>query len=109
MTVKDHLAAARARIAQGWCQGVPARSAQGAETDADADDAVSWCIYGALAKADCDVGGQHHEHSANIIRHAVQRHGTMFVSQWNDNPARTQADVLKLFDDAIASAHEQPD
>lgn len=114
MTVNAHLAAARARIVQGWCQKAVARNAAGVSVEVNAVDAVSWCIYGALAKADHDVGDHYHHHSVDLMREAhaaldPQDGHARLLGLWNDARGRTKEEVLTVFDNAIALAPQQPD
>lgn len=102
MTVKEDLIKARAKIAAGWCQGVPARNAQGSPVYADSSAAVSFCIVGALSA----LGLGDYEYSAAYAAlHARSGMSCLAsLSRFNDTHGRTQEEVLALFDKAIACA-----
>jgi hypothetical protein len=115
MTDADPDTAARAilrraqeKIAAGWTQGVLARDASGAETDAEKPEATCWCAIGAIAAA------RHELHPGVIDRTAEYRAGEILLASlngggdpdsmlsiWNDRPGRTQVDVLKAFERAL--------
>ena len=99
MTTKELLIAARAKIAQGWCQGMDAADAQGNPVDWSSRKARQWCISGAMANA-CD--GFHEGARAALLSAAKARS----LVRWNDAQGRTQAQVLKLFDKAIKACHD---
>lgn len=96
MTPQEHLIAARAKIAQGWCQRAIARNAAGLPVNSNDPAAVSWCFIGALG-AVVDSDSKKFYATFNIVDPLQPQ-----VSVWNDDPARTQADVLALFDRLIA-------
>ena len=95
--VTELLTEARARIARGWTQGASARDVTGSVTRAWAEEAVCWCAMGAVACRDDDWTTA--EPAWAALRAAVG--GETWVSEWNDAPGRTQADVLALYDRAI--------
>jgi hypothetical protein len=74
MTTKEILIAARAKVAQGWCQGAYAKDAYG--NTEEQEDALALLGYT----------------------------GESEVIDWNDAPGRTQAEVLEAFDKTIANA-----
>lgn len=100
----ETLKEARALIAQGWTQGCAARDAEGNDVNSVDISAVSFCIYGACRRASVGRRKESYKLSTNALRDA----GMINLSTWNDAPDRTQADVLALFDRAIAmeSNHE---
>jgi hypothetical protein len=74
-----------------WCKGFQAVNANGRPVRAVADNAVAWCIAGALYKC----------YPKNEDWHAVQlklreRINGQRLHDWNDNPKTTFADVRKL-------------
>jgi len=93
---------ARAFIANGWCQGHSAYDADGCPINATSPRAVCFCIYGAF-----DATGIILEDS--VIELFKETNGlpqNKPLSRWNDEPGRTQAEVLEAFDHAIAKAKE---
>ena len=96
MTLVQTLEQARARIAQGWCQDAYARNASGDEVHKGSDAACQWCLAGALP----DLHGSHYHILLGLLR-------TPNLMTWNDDPSRTQQDVLDLYDKAIKMAKEE--
>ena len=102
-----------------WCQRANARNVDGAAVNAADPTAVKWCIAGALTA----VVSQHTERSwastdtatfyacSDVLNHALGppdpvRFNTKLVV-FNNNPATTHADVMALFDRAIASCAQE--
>ncbi|HWB15922.1 MAG TPA: hypothetical protein VG538_05895 [Vicinamibacterales bacterium] len=108
--LREHLVAARALIAQGWCRNADARDRTGRSVQSTSDAACAWCIEGAIFRVThtaandwplCQMvtalmGAREYPYSYPFSREAL--------SAWNDKPGRTQADVLALFDRAIEAA-----
>jgi hypothetical protein len=98
--IAEKLREARALIERGWCQKDTAIDRKGNSVDVFSPLATRWCIYGAVAAitennyVPADI--------ADVLREGLPV-GAL-VSQWNDTPGRTQAEVLDLFDRAIAKA-----
>jgi hypothetical protein len=102
---------ARSLVADGWCQRAHARDETGVEVPSWGDDARSWSLLGAL------VASWHRQDSrvdGDLVAHLVDAHalghatevlgdvvGTAALDRWNDDPARTQADVVAAFDRAL--------
>lgn len=103
MSVKEDLVAARALVATGWTQGASALTVNGTETSPRASNAVCWCSVGAI------FGGMQHAspddeaQRFHLAKKALLPGGDP-LSQWNDAPGRTQAEVIALFDRAIEEA-----
>ena len=93
----DILIEARAYVEKGWTQGAWARNRKGTPVNEDSTRAVCWCALGALWKAD-GIGS--YGLNALVKASGGEVHPTT-ISGWNDNPDRTQAEVLALFDKAI--------
>lgn len=93
MTTIERLKLGRERIARGWTQGHYAVDSAGCTLHYADPLAVAWCPLGAL------LGGCAEDIEARLLlRNTIGEH----VPTWNDRPNRTQADVLKAFDDTIA-------
>lgn len=101
MTALDVLRAARERLTPdgAWTQGYGARDANGKPIDPKSPRAVCWCLIGALAAAGAEE---------KQIFYAAQWLTTAgswnTLPRWNDDPSRTQAEVLAAFDAAIEAA-----
>ncbi len=106
-SVADILRQARALIEPegAWTQGEFARGDGGYCVLWDGDSARQWCALGAIKRA----AGQH-----GPMRDAWEAINAVCVTEfddelidWNDRPERTQADVLALYDRAIALAEQE--
>jgi hypothetical protein len=86
--VVEILKGARALIAAGWCQG---------ESWSSVDGRDFYCALGAL-RAVAGLGSALPLEAGELMRARVGP----YVSRWNDDPVRTQAEVLALFDALIA-------
>lgn len=87
----------------GWCQRVPARDGDGNMVDALSDQAVSFCVIGAIWRnyglnADTVI-----EKVAARVATPKQRSKPYYalllnsiVGGWNDTPNRTKEDVISL-------------
>lgn len=75
-----------------WAKGWFAKDATGKRVRIFASDAASWCLLGAIDKADCP-----HEAIVDEFETALCRWGQL--SCWNDEPNRTFADIKKLIAD----------
>jgi hypothetical protein len=114
----------RGLLAVGWCQGVFARTAQGAQATLGSPDAVAFCILGASSHLTVLAGKPTyamHPEAREAIRALVAlvapgvpfdgpmgRYGAPLVA-WNEAPERTQAEVLALVDRAIAEVSSRPE
>lgn len=102
MTVADVLRAARKKIEQGWCQHVYAKDDKGLSVDLlSADTACQWCASGAIHLVG-DGNAIAKGHAFRILKQTVG--SIRSVPRWNDDPHRTQAEVLAAFDKAIELA-----
>jgi hypothetical protein len=97
--VADKLRVARALVAKGWTQEVFARDRRGKEVRTAERSAACWCAYGAVIRADAEYDGYVY------LSRAIGLTGQL-ISQWNDEPTRTQQEVLAAFDRAIELAEQ---
>jgi hypothetical protein len=79
-----------------WTQGTFAKDAYGREVDPEDDQAICFCAIGAIHAA---AGGMN-EDCGRAIWDLRIRTPERSVSEFNDH--RSHAEVLELFDDAIA-------
>ena len=100
----------RVLVAEGWTQGASARDRDGRAVHPWSADARSWSILGAIICGDETRQGRV---SVTRLAEAVVLMAAVLdsasLNDWNDAPARTQADALAGFDAAIASAAERPE
>lgn len=102
-TAVEVLIAARELVStpDRWTQDVSARDHNGAECDPDSPAAACFCSLTALYKA----GGRNER--TEVARGIFMRAVRQAVSQYNDAPRRTHAQILAAFDRAIARARER--
>jgi hypothetical protein len=110
MTVRDVLVQARQRIAtpEHWCRGALSRDREGVDTERYATEPCSWCAEGALyAVIDLDnEAEQEAAHAAFSLLNDALPKGRRVVARFNDNASH--AEVLALYDRAIAATEQQP-
>ena len=104
-------------IEQGWAVNYEAYNLLGNPVASLADDAVAWCVLGALHKAsynklnqflDTDIA---YDLAANVFIDSLgdvmpsnpQRRN---LADWNDEPGRTKQEVLTAFEQAIKFNNE---
>ena len=98
MTTSETLIKARDLLAQGWCQGVAwIHNKNGGYT---------YCIFGALEKSK-DNQKALFEARDFIYGALARRQYEKDIEDFNDAPGRTQAEILKLMDDAIELAKQE--
>lgn len=105
-----------------WIKGAIARTARGYETEAESGTATCFCAIGAVRRARHDLTGTPFGSYPTVkrLRDAVQLPNphtenagepdvlnTMPVADYNDRPQTTHADVLALYDRAIAAVRAQ--
>lgn len=104
-SLSDQLKAAKALIdtPEKWTKGAFARDRDGDDVyETDGDTAVCWCAVGAINKAfGCHAG-------LTVVQalYAALPADFQLVASFNDHPDTTHADVMALFDRAIAEASE---
>lgn len=98
------LKAARARIAQPetWCKEWFARDERGQNRDYNDPEAVKWCAVGSIRKEDTPYNGP--VYGALL---AQLPEGYKSVSDYNDDFGVTHADILALYDRAIATEEKK--
>ena len=81
-------------LEQGWCQGVTAKDEEGYNIGGQNELAVSWCFVGAAIRS-FGLSNQSLEfiHSGEQILFGGE---LSLVAAWNDNPERTQAEVVAV-------------
>ena len=95
---------ARALVKRGWCQDVLARDKRGIRCNEKDVFATSWCVVGATYRA-CSNRFGPSDDAWSALTAAARTHD---LAGWNDRTGRKQADVVALFDRAIAKAEVAP-
>lgn len=102
--VLDLLTRARARIEkpEAWTKGAIARTSDDERTLARDPQATCWCALGAIA---AERGGEVHHPAWQAVQQQLPAGES--IGSFNDHPDTTHADVLALFDRAIAARSQQ--
>lgn len=88
-----------------WTRDFYARDSDGVEVSPDNSTAVCWCALGAIAYATNTDWNQFWSLSSDTASALLgAAHVDEDVPAWNDDPARTHAEVMEGFDRAIAAA-----
>ena len=101
MTTLEILQIGRDRVARGWVQNTNATDAVGHCVDADDPSAVAWCLIGAIDPPIVSVDWQAYAPYAALWEALEQAFRSGPLSNYNDLPTTTQADIVALFDRAI--------
>ena len=88
-------------IEKGWTRGVYARNEKGFECNTYGESAVRWCVLGSLNFAS-------HIYHVNLPgKLTAYLEVEESLASWNDDPFRTQEEVVKLLKDAAVRADEE--
>lgn len=105
--LKDNLIAARALIdtPEKWTRHTFARNADGLPVNNDSEKAVCFCIMGAVGRVtECySAAITPWREMTNALREANAITANFGIPHFNDRFDTTHADVLALFDEAIAA------
>jgi hypothetical protein len=108
---KAVLVEARALLARGWTQGHYARTATGDPVASmlgrQVGDAVCWCAEGALLAVNHGVFPYKARTEIKRVIGQLGLVGPDAIVRWNDAKDRTQAEVLDVFDRAIANVEHR--
>lgn len=98
---------ARRLVAESWCRGADARDAEGNEVEPWDDAAASWSLLGAMVavlEAEAARGGELPLSELGSALYALANLiETESLVDWNDDPRRTQDNVLAVLDRAAAT------
>jgi len=103
VTIREVLIKARAVLAkpEAWTRGWYARAADGRKVPANSEAATCWCMAGAVKRA---AGPDATEALLNGAEFALARETrTKYLDTFNDNPRHSHADILRVFDRALAA------
>jgi hypothetical protein len=100
MSGSELLREAGALVALGWCQHAEARTQHGAAVDIAAGNAAEWSLLGALQT----VTFRDSSTSIEDLRAALTAIAELIedpsLSDWNDDPDRTQQEVRRMLERA---------
>jgi hypothetical protein len=94
-------------VAAGWCQGAPARDADGLAIDVLAHEAASWSLLGALQAATFRDSSTRVSDLGLAVAAIAELLEDPCLAHWNDESVRTQLDVIALLDRAEVRALAQ--
>ena len=104
-TIREILIAARAKIErpEAWTRGAAARTGSGKSLPPEkASRGQCWCAAGAAwSIVGCQTDASHT--AINCLSELVHEEFNIGVASYNDAPTTTHADILALFDRAIAA------
>ena len=87
-----------------WTQGVMARDASGQKSQAPwSPHAVCWCLEGAIQRASDATRFEARTATPRDVLLAIEKEVGQKAARWNDDPSRTQEEVLALLDRMIAA------
>lgn len=90
-----------------WCKGVYARDQYGIEVDSRSEHACTWCALGAVrAFADSPDSSWPFYGAASALNRATPE-GYDGVHEFNDREETTHADIMAVYDRAIATAEAE--
>ena len=84
-----------------WTKGSMAKNASGCTVRPDREDAVCFCLDGALTRAAGGSGNGYPEATRILEETVSERPWAFCYVDWNDDAARTHAEVLAALDKAI--------
>ena len=101
MTTADILNRAANRLEQqgAWTQLALAKDADGVQVPPSSGTACQWCSKGAIRAETFEVHA--HIRAEAALARVI---GTHQIAMWNDNPARTQNEVVAAFRKAAQEA-----
>ena len=84
-------------LKQGWCQRTSRQRADGRVAGLG-EPAVRWCMIGAIRQA----GSDYHItlHQSDMLQHQLHRAVSGNFVNWQDEPGRTQAEVVAVMEAA---------
>lgn len=97
-SVVDVLRQARERVASGWCQRWLAVDSRGHPIHYSDPNACEFCAMGAISVSGNKIDSYF---AFDLLRTAI---GNESIATWNDDPFRTQRQVVDAFDKAIELA-----
>jgi hypothetical protein len=112
MKASDLLIEGRSRVKKGWCKGAFTFDKAGKETSTRSVDANQWCsvgaIFGALQIIPSSTPYLEEQRARCLaeeyLADAAGLPSVEHIFGWNDDPCRTQEEVVAAYDKAIELA-----
>ena len=101
--VYERLQNALALIQRGWCQRDYAQDANGCSVRPNHESAVAWSVTGALAAQDTNSLVEWKEYQRARSMLSLHVSNGLPLSVWNDDPRRTQQDVVNAIESCLQS------
>lgn len=108
MTAREILEKAREKIArpENWCRGALARDAKRRSVRPETPEACRWCVFGAVQAATNVNANPAALDAFRLLNDAARP--SQGMDNFNDNYRHSHADILALFDRAIALSEKAP-
>lgn len=95
----------------GWCQRTNAQAANGKTVLSDDPDAARWCAYGAIRRvaAGPESSPRAVVEACHVLAQFIDPEATSTadITTWNDDDARTKAEVVAALRDAANAAEQR--
>jgi len=91
---------AAALVRKGWVQGMFAQDAEKMLVPSLSDRACAWCISGALNRV---ASGELRGEMERLCSEVALASGYEHIIHWNDDPERTQSEVVALLERLAAA------
>lgn len=91
-------------VEEGWCRLHLAENEVGLATNHYSPEAVRFCPVGAVDVATFGTSLAFHREALEALAASVGLPGIGEIAPWNDDPARTQAEVVAAFRAAAEAA-----
>ena len=103
-------------LRQGWCQCAYAVNQKGWRVDSVSDKAIRWCMVGSAYRAyfKGEINYSQIHDLLSTLRTLIagtedpQGIGSGIISHWNDDPDRTEEEVIALMEQAEALVWDRP-
>jgi hypothetical protein len=109
MTTVERLERGLERIKRGWCQGSYARKSDGTKTVPWSDEACEWCTASSLVMSSYFPEKDDYGPALRLVCDVAKVDYVGNIEHWNDEPGRTKAEVIAVFEGAIELAREEAD
>jgi hypothetical protein len=106
--VKEVLVRAKDLVSKGWTQRARARDVGGKICNFASDEACSFCLVGALSRAEVDLNLDAWEkvRVRGVIGDSLRPMRALPLAFWNDRAERTQEEAVRLLDAVIKEMND---